>query len=78
MTETLPIKPLDLGGLKCPLPALRAYKALRRLQPGAFLVVECTDPMSRIDISHLVQQTGCKLELSTQTDTIFISHIRRA
>ena len=55
---------LDLRGLKCPLPALQARKALAKLPPGAQLSMVCTDPMSAIDIPHLAQETGNRLELS--------------
>ncbi len=50
--------PLDLTGLKCPLPVLRTRKALRGLAPDAILVVICTDPMAAIDIPHLVREEG--------------------
>jgi tRNA 2-thiouridine synthesizing protein A len=49
---------LDLSGLKCPLPALRTRKALKALASGARLSVICTDPMSAIDIPHLLRETG--------------------
>jgi len=49
---------LDLTGLKCPLPALLARKAIMRLQPGDRLEVHCTDPMAAIDIPAMVQQGG--------------------
>jgi tRNA 2-thiouridine synthesizing protein A len=78
MSDVFPMQPLDLRGLKCPLPALRTRKALQQLPQGGLLIVECTDPMSRIDIPHLVHTTGNKLELSTETDNILIFHIRRA
>ena len=45
---------INLRGLKCPLPALRARKALSRLSAGDILVVECTDPLTEIDIPNLV------------------------
>ena len=57
---------LDLRGLKCPLPALKARKALAKLSPGDTLVLECTDPLSAIDIPNLVRQTGDALEESTK------------
>ena len=53
---------LDLRHLKCPLPVLHARKALAAMAAGDVLVVECTDPMSRIDIPVLVRQTGDVLE----------------
>jgi tRNA 2-thiouridine synthesizing protein A len=58
MTE----KTLNLRGLKCPLPALRTRKALSQSQPGDILIVECTDPLSGIDIPNLLRQTGDTLE----------------
>jgi tRNA 2-thiouridine synthesizing protein A len=41
---------LDLRGLKCPLPALLAKKALARLAPGSVMTVIADDPMSVVDI----------------------------
>ena len=52
---------LDLQGLKCPLPALRVQKALDKLAPGQLLRVIATDPLSVIDIPHLVQTRGDEL-----------------
>jgi tRNA 2-thiouridine synthesizing protein A len=72
------MKSLDLKGLKCPLPALHTRKALQALQAGGLLVVECTDPMSVIDIPHLVRERGDELENSVaRTDGIYVFHIRR-
>jgi len=51
----------DLRGLKCPLPALRARRALLRLDAGAELTVLADDPMAAIDIPHLVRQLGDEL-----------------
>ena len=55
---------LDLTGLKCPLPALKTRKALKALQPGDFLEVRCTDPLSVIDIPNLIRETGDRVEIS--------------
>ena len=57
MTETV----LDLRGLKCPLPALKTRKALKELEKGSILVVECTDPMASLDIPNLIRETGDEL-----------------
>ena len=54
--------PLDLSGLKCPLPALKTRKALQQLAPGSRLTVICTDPLAAIDIPNLVRETGDALE----------------
>ena len=73
MTETT----LNLRGLKCPLPALRARKALSRLPPGDVLVVECTDPLTEIDIPNLVRETGDALEGKTQDGDVLVFRIRK-
>jgi tRNA 2-thiouridine synthesizing protein A len=49
---------LDLRGLKCPMPVLRARKALRAMQPGSRLLVESTDPLSAIDIPNFCREDG--------------------
>jgi tRNA 2-thiouridine synthesizing protein A len=74
MPETV----LDLRGLKCPLPALKARKALSRLAAGDALVLECTDPLSTIDIPNLVRETGDVLEASTREQALFVFRIRKA
>jgi tRNA 2-thiouridine synthesizing protein A len=71
------VKELDLRGLKCPLPVLRTRKALARLDPGASLVVFATDPLSRIDIPHLIHETGDVLEQSREDGGVFIFHLLR-
>jgi tRNA 2-thiouridine synthesizing protein A len=53
---------LDLRGLNCPQPVLRAKKALRNVPIGGVLVLECTDPLTVIDVPHFVNQTGHTLE----------------
>jgi tRNA 2-thiouridine synthesizing protein A len=60
--------PLDLSGLKCPLPALRTAKALKAAAPGARLLVICTDPLAAIDIPNLLRETGDALERQEPTD----------
>ena len=68
---------LDLRGLRCPLPVLRAKKALRNLPLGARLVLECTDPLTEIDIPHFVRQTGQKLLDHRRDGDIFVFRIVR-
>ena len=69
---------LDLRGLKCPLPALRTRKALRAAAPGAVLSVECTDPLSRIDIPNLVRETRDVLEGVEDGGDVVTFRIRKA
>ena len=49
---------LDLRGLKCPLPALLARRALRRAKAGASLEVFADDPLAAIDVPHMCHQEG--------------------
>ena len=57
-----PEEVLDLRGLKCPLPALKTRKLLSKMAAGEVLVIECTDPLTTIDIPNLLRETGDKLE----------------
>lgn len=66
---------LDLRGLRCPLPVLHAKKALRTLPVGATLVLECTDPLTQIDIPNFVNQTGHVLTAQERQDALFVFRI---
>ena len=69
---------LDLRGLRCPLPALKTRKALTRLAAGDRLVVECTDPLSTLDIPNLINQTGDVLEAAENQPGLFVFRIKKA
>jgi len=69
---------LNLRGLKCPLPALRTRKELSRLAAGDELVVECTDPLSAIDIPNLLRETGDVLEDQVERVGLLVFRIRKA
>jgi len=69
---------LDLRGLRCPLPALKTRKALTRLAAGDRLVVECTDPLSTLDIPNLINETGDLLEDSETQPGLFVFRIKKA
>jgi tRNA 2-thiouridine synthesizing protein A len=69
-------KTINLRGLKCPLPALRTRKTLAAMAPGDVLIVECTDPLSAIDIPNLLRETGDVLEETGQGE-IFLFRIRK-
>jgi tRNA 2-thiouridine synthesizing protein A len=49
---------LDVQGLTCPLPVLKANKALRAMKPGAKLTVLATDPASVADFQAFCRETG--------------------
>lgn len=66
---------LDLRGLNCPQPVLRAKKALRTLPVGGVLVLECTDPLTTVDVPHFVRQTGHSLAGTERRDEIFVFRI---
>lgn len=49
---------LDVRGMNCPLPVLKAKKAMRDLSAGSLLWVETTDPLSAIDIPAFCANDG--------------------
>ena len=59
---------LDLRGLKCPLPAMLARKALAKLPPGAMVTVLADDPMAVVDIPHMCHGEGHAVEGVTPCD----------
>jgi tRNA 2-thiouridine synthesizing protein A len=71
-------KTLDLRGLKCPLPALRARKALSGMAAGDLLTLECTDPLAAIDIPNLLRQTGDALETTSADGDLLTFRIRKS
>jgi len=60
---------LDAKGLNCPLPILKAKKALKDVPPGGTLEVLATDPGSVADFQAFCRQTGNELlEHTTEAD----------
>ena len=57
---------LDASGLNCPLPILRAKKALNGMESGQRLQVIATDPGSFEDFKAFAKQTGHVLEESRE------------
>lgn len=60
-------KQLDTSGLNCPLPILRAKKALADMESGTVLEVIATDPGAPKDFEAFCRQTGNALLESTTT-----------
>lgn len=56
---------LDVRGMTCPLPVLKANKVLRGLAPGATLTVLATDPAAVKDFAAYAEETGHALLSST-------------
>jgi tRNA 2-thiouridine synthesizing protein A len=69
---------MDLRGLKCPLPALLAKKALARLAAGARLRVLADDPMSVVDIPHMCHGEGHAVDSVASRDGYNEFVLRRA
>jgi tRNA 2-thiouridine synthesizing protein A len=68
---------LDAKGLNCPLPILKARKALKDVGPGETLEIISTDPGSVADFQAFCRQTGNELLESTNEDSEFRFLIRR-
>lgn len=67
---------LDLTGLKCPLPILRAKKALATLQSGDIVHIQATDAGAPADFAAFCHHTGHELLSSTEDQGIFKLSIR--
>jgi len=69
---------LDTKGLKCPLPVLRARKAMKDVAPGGLLQVLATDPGAVKDFAHFCETTGHELLESKQEGDVYSFLIRKA
>lgn len=56
--ERPPDREVDACDLLCPLPVLRARKALEGMAPGQVLRVLATDAMAAIDLPHYCAEAG--------------------
>jgi tRNA 2-thiouridine synthesizing protein A len=70
-------KELDTRGLNCPLPILKAKKALAELASGQMLKVVATDPGSVRDFQAFAKQTGNELVDQQTMGADFIHVMRR-
>jgi tRNA 2-thiouridine synthesizing protein A len=70
-------KEIDTSGLKCPLPILKAKKALADLSSGQTLKVICTDEGSTRDFQAFAKQTGNELIDQESLGATFIHVLRR-
>ncbi len=62
------VNEIDTRGMICPLPVLRARRALTALRPGNLLQVSCTDPAAASDFPAFCQTAGHILIESKQQD----------
>lgn len=70
-------KELDARGLNCPLPILRAKKALATMTSGQVLRIVATDPGSVKDFQHFARQTGNELLSENTIGEEFEFYLRR-
>ena len=70
-------KEIDTRGLNCPLPILKAKKALSDMLSGQLLKVVATDPGSTRDFQAFAKQTGNELVEQQTVGDDFIHVLRR-
>ena len=70
-------KEIDTRGLNCPLPILKAKKALAELQAGQVLKVLATDPGSVRDFQAFARQTGNELLEQSNVGDEYVHYLRR-
>ncbi|HUZ72922.1 MAG TPA: sulfurtransferase TusA family protein [Stellaceae bacterium] len=68
---------LDVKGLNCPLPVLRARKALKDVPTGGTLQILATDPGAAKDFEAFCRATGNELVASTAEGGVFTFVIKR-
>ena len=68
---------LDARGLNCPLPILRAKKALNGMQSGQVLKVVATDPGAVKDFQTFARHTGNELLQHAEADREFTLYMKR-
>lgn len=69
---------LDATGLKCPLPVLRARKAMKGVAAGALLEVKATDPGAVADFKSFCETTGDELVDWQEAEGVYLFRIRKA
>ena len=69
---------LDAKGLNCPLPILKARKALKDVPSDGTLEILATDPGSVADFEAFCRQTGNELMEHSEDDGIYRFLIRKS
>ena len=69
---------LDTTGLKCPLPVLKAKKALNAMPGGACLEIHATDPGAAKDFAAFCEATGDTLVSADSEGEVLVFVIRKA
>jgi len=68
---------LDVKGMNCPLPVLKANRALRGMAPGERLRVLATDRASVADFHAFCRETGHDLVASSEEAGVFSFMVRK-
>ena len=69
---------LDTKGMNCPIPILKAKKALNDVPVGEVLEIHATDPGAVADFEAFCRQTGNELVEWSEDSGIYSFHIKRA
>lgn len=70
---------VDTKGMKCPLPVLKARKAMKELPPGGTMLVLATDPGAVKDFEHFCNVTGARLlDCREEPDGVLVFTLKKA
>jgi len=79
VSDATAVKQLDATGLICPLPVLRARKAMRDVAAGGLLEVRATDPAAVKDFAAFCEATGHALvESREETGGVYVFLMKKA
>lgn len=68
---------LDARGMQCPMPVVKAKKAIDSLQPGQMLMIMATDPGSKADFAAWTRSTGNELISAVEDGGVFRYEVRK-
>lgn len=68
---------VDATGLKCPMPVLRAQRALRGLRSGEVLRLLADDAVARKEVPLFCEQTGTALVRSEEQGAVQVYYLRK-
>lgn len=79
MSDPRPYKTLDVKGFLCPIPVVKAKKAIRDIPMGEVLEVLSTDPAAKVDIPAWTEREGQELmkTLEDPVGPLFTFWVRR-
>jgi len=68
----------NFTGLKCPLPVLKARRALKSIEIGQLVTITADDPAAPLDFQHFCETAGHNLEYQSEKDGLFTFMIRKS